>query len=86
MQIVCPEPLGPDLFRRLFDHRPPRPVAQALSNLPHLPIERPVFDAGSGMAGVDAVLEPHLDGDGPVVSSLSLAVNQYPASIPLTTR
>src|SRR5271169_3069502 len=63
-QVVGPEALDPNLFRRLLDDRPDRPVAQGVADLPALrdrPQQPAVLDPGGAHPGVDSLLDPDRD-------------------------
>jgi hypothetical protein len=51
-QVVRPEPLDPDLFGALLDHRPDGPAAHALFDFAlfgHCPKQPPVFHSCGGV-------------------------------------
>ncbi len=90
-QVVGTEVLDPDLFGGLLNDRPHGPVAQTFPHLGLLALgdaaqQRSLVDAGRGHPGVDSLLAPYRDGDGPHAPSLPFKIGQYPATFALLDR
>src|SRR5271170_7455756 len=84
-EVVGPEALDPNLFRRLLDDRPDRPIAQAVADLSALrdrPQQQAVLDFGRAHPGVDSLLDPDRDRDGANPPSLPCEIGEHPAAFP----
>ena len=84
-EVVSTEALDPDLLCRFGDHDPDRPVRQALADFASLvegAEQRAFLDLRGGLPGVDALLDPHRDGNGTDASALAAEVSDHPAVLP----
>jgi hypothetical protein len=81
-QIVRSEAFDPDLFGRLLDHAPDRPVAQTLphdlATLQDRPEELPFLEAGGRGPGVDRLLDPDRHRHGADPATLAAQIRNHP--------
>src|ERR1700733_13226958 len=84
-QIVCPEVLDSNLFRRLLDDRPNCPVAQLVADQPPALGERPqqaaVLDLRRYHPGVDSLFDPDRDRDSSDSAALATKIGQDPSPL-----